>query len=85
MGSAEEFCQRQRPPTAEEVNYILERQHTHVREFKKLSVLPPFGVSKVKQSVDYIGKHLSAEVAEASSSSNNGDNNGGIPAIQLRG
>ena len=56
-----------------------------MREFKKLSVLLSFGVSKVNQPVVDIGKHLSAEVAAASSSLNNGDDDNEIPALQLRG
>ena len=84
VDAAEEFWQSQQPPTAEEVKSILEWPHPHVRDFKKFSVLTSFGVSKVKRPVADIGKNLSAEVEEASSSSNNGDNNGGIPAIQLR-
>ena len=47
--------------------------------------LPSFGVSKVKRPGAYIGKHLSAEVAAAPSSLNNGDNDNEIPALQLRG
>ena len=37
---AEEFWQRQLPPTAEEVKSISERPYPHVRDFKKISVLP---------------------------------------------
>ena len=37
---AVEFWQRQRPPKAEEVKSTSEQPHPHVREFKKLSVLP---------------------------------------------
>ena len=56
-----------------------------MRDFKKLSFLPSFGVSKVKRPVSDIGKHFSAEVAVASSSFNNGDNDNEIPALQLCG
>ena len=42
-------------------------------------------MSKVKQPVVDIGKHLIAEVAEASYSSKNSDNDNEIPALQLRG
>ena len=56
-----------------------------MRDLKKLSVLPSFGVSRVKQPVDDIGKHLSEEVASNSSSSKNGDNDNKIPALQLCG
>ena len=69
MDAAEYFWQLQRPPTAEEVDSILEWPHPHVRGFKKLSVLPSFGVSKVKRPVADIVKHLSEEVTEASSKS----------------
>ena len=76
MGAAEGFCKRQSPTTAEEVKSILERPHPHVRDSKKLSVSPSFGVSKVKQPVAVIGKHLSAEVVSDSSFSINvGDDN----------
>ena len=56
-----------------------------MRDFKKLSVSPSFGVSKVKRPVAYIGKHLSAEVVTASYSSNNGDNDIEIHALHLSG
>ena len=85
MFVSEDFLKHQGPPTAEEVKCILERPHPHVRDFKKISVLPSFDVSKVKRPVADIGKHLSAELSEASSSSNNGDDDNGIPALQLRG
>ena len=52
---------------------ISERPHPHARDFKKISVSPSFGVSKVKRPVDDIGKHLSAEVEEDSFLSNNGE------------
>ena len=73
MDAAEDFWQQHCPPTAEEVTSISEWQHPHVRYFKKLSVLPSFGESKVKIPVAVFGKHLSTEVTEASSSSNNGE------------
>ena len=63
LDTAEDFWQWQIPPTAEEVKSISERPHPYVRYFKKLSVSPSFGVSKVKRPVDDIGKHLSEEVA----------------------
>ena len=56
-----------------------------MRDFKKISVSPSFGVSKVKRPVADIGKHFSSEVAAASSSSKNGDDGNEIPALQLRG
>ena len=74
MDAAEDFWQKQRPPIAEEVKPISERPHTHVRDFKTLSILPSFGVYKVKRPVAGIVKHLSAEVEAASSSSKNGKN-----------
>ena len=74
-----------RYPTAEEVKWILERPHTHMRDFKKHSVSPLFDVFKVKRPVSDIGKHLIAEVASASYSSNNGYDDNEIPALQLRG
>ena len=73
VDAAGDFWKKQRSPTAEEVKSISERPHPHVRDFKKLSVLPSFGVSKVKRTVSDIGKHLSSDVVEASYSSNNGD------------
>ena len=79
VDASEYFWNQQRPPTAEEMKSISERPHPYVWAFKKLSVLPSFVVSKV------IGKQLSVEVAEASYSSNNGDNDNEIPALQLRG
>ena len=56
-----------------------------MRDFKKISVSPSFGVSKVKRPVADIGKHLSEEVVAASYSLNNDDNDNEIPALQLRG
>ena len=50
---------------------VSERPQPHVRDLKKLSVSTSFGVSKVKQAVADIGENLSAEVATASYSSNN--------------
>ena len=47
--------------------------------------LPSLGVSKVNRPVSDIGKHLSADVAEDSSSFNNGYDDNEIPALQLRG
>ena len=85
MYAAEDFWQKQRPHTAEEVKSVSERPHPHVRDFKKISVSPSFNVSKVKRPVANIGKHFSTEVAAASSSSKNGDNDNEIPALQLRG
>ena len=85
MDAAESFWEQQSLPTGEEVNSISEHPHPRVRDFKKLSVLPSFGVSKVKQPVADIGKHLSAEVVVASSSLNNGDDENEIPALQLCG
>ena len=38
VDAAEDFWQRQRPLTAEEVKPILECPHPHVRDFKKLIV-----------------------------------------------
>ena len=64
---------------------VSERSHPYVRYFNKLSVSPSFGVSKEKRPVADIGKHLSEEVAAASYSSKNGDNDNEIPAIQLLG
>ena len=84
VNESEEFWHKQRPTTAEEVKYISERPHPHMRDFKRLSILPSFGVSKVKRPVSDIGKQLSADVAAASSSSNNGENYNEIPALQLR-
>ena len=69
MDASEYFCHQQRPSTAEEMKSTSEQIHSHVKYFKKLSVLLSFGVSKVKQPVDDIGKHLSEEVASNSSSS----------------
>ena len=57
--ASEYFWKRYCPPTAEEENSISERPHPHLRDFKKLSILPSFGVSKVKLPVADIGKHLS--------------------------
>ena len=82
---SEEFWQRQQPTTVEKVKPISERPHPHVRYFKKLSVLPSFGVFKVKRPVSDIGKHLSAEVVAASSSSKNCSNDNEIPALHLCG
>ena len=56
-----------------------------MREFNKFIVLPTFGLSKAKQPVADIGKHLSAEVAEASYSSKNGENDDEIPVLYIRG
>ena len=56
-----------------------------MRDFKKLSVLPSFGVSKVKQPVADIGEHVSVEVAAASYSSNNDDDDNEIPALHICG
>ena len=56
-----------------------------MRDYKKLSVFPSFGVSKVKRQVADIRKHLSAEVTVDSSSLKNDDNDDEIPALQLRG
>ena len=67
VDSAKDFWQQQRNPTTEEVKSISESPHPHVRYFRKLNVSPSFGVFYVKQPGADIGKHLSAEVAEASS------------------
>ena len=40
VDAAEDFCQRYRPPTAEEVKSISERPHSYVRDFKKINVYP---------------------------------------------
>ena len=56
-----------------------------MRDFKKISVLESFGVSKVKRPVADIEKNLSAEVAAASYSSNNGHNDNEIPELQFPG
>ena len=85
VDATEDFWQQHSPSATEEVKSISEWPHPHVRDFKMLSVSPLFGVSKVKQPVDDIGKHLSAEVMEASYQSNNGDNDNEMPAIQLCG
>ena len=85
VDAAEDFCQQYCPPTDEEVKSISKRPHTHVRDFKKLSVLSTFGVSKVNQQVSDIEKNFSAEVAADSSSLNNVNNDYEIPALQLRG
>ena len=63
------------------MKFISERPHPHVRDSKKLSILPSFGVSKVKRPVSGIVKHLGAEVAAASSSLNNGDYDNEIPSL----
>ena len=40
VDASEDFWQRQRPPTAEEVKSISELPHPHVRDFRNLSVSP---------------------------------------------
>ena len=85
VDTVEEFWQRQRPPTSGEVKSISERPHPHVGDFKNISVLLSFGVSKVRLPVSDIGEHLSVEVEAASSSSKNGDDDNEIPALHLRG
>ena len=56
-----------------------------MKNFKKLSFLLSFGVSKVKRRVADILKHFSEVMTEASSSSNNGDDDNEIPVLQLCG
>ena len=85
VDAAEDLWQRQRPPTAEKVKFISERPHQHVKNFKKLSFLLSFGVSKVKRRVADILKHFSEVMTEASSSSNNGDDDNEIPALHIHG
>ena len=85
VDAAEAFCQQQLPTTSEEVKSISEWPHPHERDFRKLSISPSFGVSKVKRQFSDIGKHLIAEVEAASYSSNNGDDDNKIPALQLCG
>ena len=51
MDQAEDFWLRQKPPDFDELKSISDKGHPHMREYKKLSESPVFGISSVKRFV----------------------------------